>query len=49
MEATDADGEKIFGTDVSDSEDPNASDKEFGVAKQDDAVPMDETVQDAID
>lgn len=33
VEATDADREKIFGTDVSDSEDPNASDKEFGVAK----------------
>jgi hypothetical protein len=49
VEAIDADGEKIFETDMSDSEDPNASDKDFGVAKRDDAAPMDETVQAAID
>ncbi|KAK3170002.1 hypothetical protein OEA41_009387 [Lepraria neglecta] len=38
VNAIDVDGEKVFGTDKSDSEDPYASDEEFGVAKKIDAV-----------
>ena len=42
VNAVDVDGEKVFGTDKSDSEDLYASDEEFGVAKKIDAVKTEE-------
>lgn len=42
VNAVDVDGEKVFGTDKSDSEDPYASGEEFGVAETIDAIKIEE-------